>query len=108
MPGAENVEDIIDAPVVAVNGSMILVDGALAGNTREIDASGRVSKIDALFTLLVDKRRLWERIAPGRRFPGVCVLEIDEAQSALVTKAAFHTAALAGYTNISFVVRRMT
>ena len=35
LPKAENVEDIIDAPMVAVNGNQILVDGVLAGRCDE-------------------------------------------------------------------------
>src|SRR4051812_18316356 len=31
LPKAENVEDVIDAPMVAVNGNQILVDGTQAG-----------------------------------------------------------------------------
>src|SRR3954469_6223378 len=49
LPKAENVEDIIDAPMVAVNGNQILVDGVLAGSTRAIEELGRMQKIDELF-----------------------------------------------------------
>src|SRR5436305_1794612 len=34
MPKAENTLDMIDAPLVAITGSQILVDGTAAGNTR--------------------------------------------------------------------------
>jgi biopolymer transport protein ExbD len=40
LPKAENVEDIIDAPMVAVNGNQILVDGVQAGSTRAIELDG--------------------------------------------------------------------
>jgi len=55
LPKAENVEDIIDAPMVAVNGNQILVDGQLAGSTRAIEELGRMQKIDELFNLLKSK-----------------------------------------------------
>src|SRR3954454_8296726 len=45
LPKAENAEDIIDAPMVAVNGNQILVDGNLAGSTRAIEELGRLQKI---------------------------------------------------------------
>src|ERR1700684_1624236 len=37
MPKAENALDMIDAPIVAVVGSQILVDGSPAGNTRAVE-----------------------------------------------------------------------
>src|SRR5258708_23911765 len=37
MPKAENTMDMMDAPIVVVVGSQILVDGGPAGNTRPID-----------------------------------------------------------------------
>ena len=37
LPEAENTLDMIDAPMVAIVGSQLLVDGAPAGNTRAIE-----------------------------------------------------------------------
>src|SRR5262245_29400779 len=45
LPKAENVESIVDAPMIAVNGNQILVDGTLAGSTRAIEELGRLQKI---------------------------------------------------------------
>src|ERR1700755_2444308 len=45
LPKAENVDDVIDAPMVAVNGNQILVDGVQAGSTRSIEELGRLQKI---------------------------------------------------------------
>src|SRR5271154_1566629 len=39
LPKAENTMDMIDAPVVGINGSQILVDGSAAGNSRAIEDS---------------------------------------------------------------------
>src|SRR5258707_11807507 len=36
LPDAENTLDMIDAPMVAINGSLLLVDGTPSGNTRAI------------------------------------------------------------------------
>src|SRR6201999_3049546 len=49
LPKAENVEDVIVAPMVAVNGSQILVDGVQAGSTRAVEELGRMQKVDELF-----------------------------------------------------------
>ncbi len=107
LPKAENVDDIIDAPMVAVNGNQILVDGVLAGSTRAIEELGRMQKIDELFTLLKNKRELWKQIQPNKPFPGVCILQVDQNVPALVVKSVFQTAAFAGYPNVSFMVSKL-
>src|SRR5208283_1633561 len=48
IPKAENTLDMIDAPIVAVTGSQILVDGAPADNTRSVEESDRMQRIDGL------------------------------------------------------------
>ena len=107
LPQAENVDDVIDAPMVAVNGSQILVDGQQAGSTRAIEELGRLQKIDELFTVLKNKRELWKQVQPGKQFPGVCILQIDSQVPALVVKSVFQTAAFAGYPNVSFMVGKI-
>ena len=107
LPKAENVDDIIDAPMVAVNGNQILVDGVLAGSTRAVEELGRMQKIDELFTILKNKRELWKQIQPNKPFPGVCILQIDSNVPALVVKSVFQTAAFAGYPNVSFMVGKL-
>jgi len=107
LPRAENVDDVIDAPMVAVNGNQILVDGVQAGSTRAVEELGRLQKIDELFAVLKSKRELWKQVQPNKPFPGVCILQIDQNVPALVVKSVFQTAAFAGYPNVSFMVRRL-
>ena len=106
LPQAENVEAVVDAPMVAVNGNQVLVDGNLAGSTRAIEDLGRMQKVDELFDMLKRKRELWKSFNPTKPFPGVCILQVDENVKALVVKSVFQTAAYAGYPNISFMVRK--
>src|SRR5262245_45935679 len=107
LPKAENVDDIIDAPMVAVNGNQILVDGVQAGSTRAIEELGRLQKIDELFNILKAKRELWKSVQPGKPFPGVAILQVDQEVPALVVKSVFQTAAFAGYPNVSFMVGKI-
>lgn len=107
LPKAENVEDIIDAPMIAVNGNQILVDGTLAGSTRAIEELGRLQKIEELWTILKNKRELWKQLQPNKPFPGVCILQVDQNVPALVVKSVFQTAAFAGYPNVSFMVGKI-
>ena len=104
LPEAENTLDMIDAPMVAISGSLILVDGTAAGNTRAIEDSKRLQRIDELFNILKGKREVWKQLHPGKDFPGVVVLQIDQEVTAVVVKSVFQTSAFAGYPNVSFMV----
>jgi biopolymer transport protein ExbD len=104
LPDAENTLDMIDAPMVGISGSLILVDGSPAGNTRAIEDSKRLQRIDELFNILKAKREVWRQLHPGKDFPGVVVLQIDQDVQAIVVKSVFQTAAFAGYPNVSFMV----
>jgi biopolymer transport protein ExbD len=104
LPKAENTIDMIDAPLVAVTGSQVLVDGTPAGNTRAIEDSKRLQRIDELFNLLKAKRELWKTTHPGKDFPGVVVLQIDQNVQAVVVKSVFQSSAFAGFPNVSFMV----
>ena len=109
LPKAENTIDMVDAPMIAINGSQILVDGTAAGSTRAIEEAGRMQRIDELFNILKSKRELWKSIqgGSGKAFPGVCVLQVDQQVQALVVKSVFQTAAFAGYPNVSFMVGQL-
>jgi biopolymer transport protein ExbD len=107
MPKAENTLDMIDAPMVAVVGSQILVDGAATGNTRPVEESDRMQRIDELFNVLKSKRELWKQTHPNKDFPGVVLLQIDQSVKAVVVKSIFQTAAFAGFPNVSFMVNNL-
>jgi biopolymer transport protein ExbD len=107
MPKAENTLDMIDAPLVVVVGSQILVDGGPAGNTRPVEESDRMQRIDELFNLLKSKRELWKQTHPNKDFPGVVLLQIDQNIKAVIVKSVFQTAAFAGFPNVSFMVNNL-
>jgi biopolymer transport protein ExbD len=107
LPKAQNVMDMTDAPIVAITGTQILVDGTPAGSTRTIEEANRLQRIDELFNILKNKRELWKQVNPGKEFPGVALLQVDRRVSALVVKSVFQTAAMAGFPGISFEVGRL-
>ena len=107
LPKAENVIDMTEAPMVAITGTQILVDGTPAGSTRTIEDANRMQRVDELFGILKNKRELWKQVNPGKEFPGVAVLQVDRRVTALVVKSVFQTAAMAGYPSISFMVGRL-
>jgi biopolymer transport protein ExbD len=104
LPKAENTIDMVDAPMLAINGSQVIVDGTAAGSTRAIEEAGRLQRVDELFNILKSKRELWKATNAGKSFPGVCVMQVDQDVPALVVKSVFQTAAFAGYPNVSFMV----
>jgi biopolymer transport protein ExbD len=107
LPKAQNVMDMLEAPMVAVTGTQILVDGVPSGSTRTIEEANRLQRIDELFNVLKNKRELWKQLNPGKEFPGVAILQVDKRVPALVVKSVFQTAAFAGFPNISFMVGRI-
>ena len=107
LPSAEHVLDMVEAPMVAITGTQILVDGTPAGSTRAIEEANRLQRVDELFNILKNKRELWKQINPGKPFPGVAILQVDKRVPALVVKSVFQTSAFAGYPNISFMTKRL-
>jgi biopolymer transport protein ExbD len=107
LPNAENTMDMTEAPMVAITGTQILVDGTPSGNTQAIVEANRMQRVDELFNVLKNKRELWKQINPGKEFPGVVILQVDRRVQALVVKSVFQTAAFAGYPNVSFMVGRL-
>jgi biopolymer transport protein ExbD len=106
LPYAQNAEDMLDAPIVAVSGSNIMVDGVLVGNTRTVEENKQIRRIEELFNSLKGKRDTFKQAQPNKEFPGVVVLEIDQDVQAVVVKSVFQTAAFAGYPRVSFMVNK--
>jgi biopolymer transport protein ExbD len=107
LPSAMNAVDMLEAPLVAVTGTQILVDGIPAGSTRAIMDANRMQKIDELDAVLKNKRELWKQLKPGEEFPGNVILQVDKRVPALVVKSVFQTAAMAGYPAVSFMVGQL-
>jgi biopolymer transport protein ExbD len=105
LPLADNVEDMTNAPMIAVAGQMILVDGIPAGTTRPVKEANRMQKLDELFNLLKGRREIYTQINPGKQFHGIAILQVDREVEAVIVKSVFQTAALAGYPNVSFMVK---
>ena len=108
LPPAANVQDMIDAPMISVARSTILIDGTEVGNTRSLEEHRRIETIEELSRALVARRNTWKQLHPDRPFPGALVLQIDQDVASVVVKSVFQTAARAGYPAISFMVQRGT
>lgn len=106
LPYATNATDMLEAPIVAISGSNIMVDGVLVGNTRSIEEGKQMRRIEELFNALKAKKDTFKQAQPGKEFPGVVVLEIDQDVQAVVVKSVFQTSAFAGYPRVSFMVNK--
>lgn len=106
LPSAENVDDMAEAPLVAISGTQIMVNGTPAGSVRAIEDANRLQRVEELFDVLKAQRETWTQVQPTKPFPGVVILQVDHRVKALVVKSVFQTAAYAGYPNVSFMVRR--
>lgn len=104
LPTAENAEDVIDAPIVSLDGNQVFVDGQFAGSAKSVE--DRLGRIDELFAALKTRRENWKTLQPNKPFPGVVILQIDQETKAVVVKSVFQTAAYAGYPNVSFMVTK--
>ena len=109
LPSAENTIDMVTAPMVAINGSQILVNEHPVGSTRAVEEAGRVMpRIDELYNALKSLKDDWKKLNPSNKeFPGVVILQVDKEVPALVVKSVFQTAAFAGYPNVSFMVSKL-
>ena len=107
LPSAQNTGALAEAPIIAVAGAAIMVDGVPAGNTRGILDANRLVKVDELMDALKARKALWGQIHPGKdaEFPGVVILQIDNKVPAIVVKSVFMTAAGSGFPRVSFMVR---
>jgi biopolymer transport protein ExbD len=106
LPEAVNFTDMLEAPMVTVAKSEILLDGKEVGTIREVELAQRVHSIEDLSRALVAKRETWKQLHPQKPFPGALVLQIDQDVPSIVVKSIFQTAAHAGYPAISFMVQR--
>jgi biopolymer transport protein ExbD len=107
VPEAVVAVDLIDAPIVAISGTELLVDGAAAGNTRLATENKRIQRFEEMFNILKAKRDQWKTLFPTKEFPGVVILQVDQDVEAVVVKSTFQTAAFAGYPNVSFMVTKV-
>lgn len=92
VPSARNVMDVIEAPLVTITPTSVLVDGVPAGSELGI--------------ILKHKRELSRQANPDSHFPGVVAMRVDASTPSALVKNAVRSATQAGYPQIEFLVRR--
>ena len=107
VPIADNIGDIVDAPLVDVRSDAVVVDGSVVATHGELSAfsSKGVARLEGLFVSLKAKHDLAMQVAPGREPPTHVILAIDGDVPAAVVKSVVMTAARSGYPSIDFMVQ---
>ncbi len=106
IPVADNIMDVIDAPMVHVGASGdVLLDGSLVTTRAELEAShGRVARLDGLFNSLRQQYELKKQLRPNALPNEHVLLAIDGDVPAYVVKSIVLTASRSGYPSIDFLV----
>lgn len=106
MPNAEHAVDLELAPIVAIDGRVVTLDGRRMADTQTLAATAGVERIEQLVADLETLRRNWSILHAREPFPGTVIVQADREIDFRVVKKVMFSAAQAGYTNISFAVNR--
>lgn len=104
IPTVPHADQLHMAPIVSISAQAILHDGQRVANPAEVLAS--TDRIDRLFERLQDSRRTWPVTHPNEPFAGDIIFQIDRSTQWQLIKRVAQTCALAGYTNLNFVVQK--
>ncbi len=84
-------------PIVTLDGTAVILDGAEVGDTKRSVETGELGKIGGLYDALKKRREEWKSNHSNLRFPGVVGLRVSSKVPGGAFKCAFFTAAFAGF-----------
>ena len=108
LPAAFHGEDLVDAPLIVVGPRHVTLDGTLVAETPAIAEASEPPPLDALRTLLVNKKELWQQIRPDAPFPGEILIAAAQDLPAYAVLRVMASAAAAGYPRTSFMVQKLS
>ncbi|APR88651.1 hypothetical protein A7982_14000 [Minicystis rosea] len=91
-------------PLVVIGGEHITIEGKPVGSVLGIDPNARLTKVDALFEALKNRRAMWKAAHQGEAFAGVASLVVAPGTSGRVFASVFQTMAFAGFPTIHVAV----
>lgn len=106
MPVAAHTVDLEIAPIIAIDASVVTLDGRRMADTTTLGATAQLDRIEPLIQDLDTMRRNWSVLHPREPFSGAVILQADQAVDFRVVKKVMFAAAQAGYTNVSFAVNQ--
>lgn len=104
MPSAANTEVLEVAPVIAIDGRVVTIDGVRVADTQTLNLESGVERIEALHERLEQGRENWSVLHPNEPFPGAVVIQADVRVDFRVIKKVMFTAVQSGHLNVSFAV----
>lgn len=100
---AEHAEPLPDdAPMVAVDGTHITVEGVMVASTEAVSGTQR---IDGAWNALRDTRKRWVDAHPGAPFGGLVLVRAHPQTKMRVVRSLLLTASMAGYPVAGIVVQ---
>lgn len=106
MPRAANTDDLDEAPVIAINPQVVMLDGMRVADTQSLAASATMERIEPLIQTLTTLKRNYATLHPNGTFNGAVIVMADERIDYRVIKKVMFSTAQAGYSQISFAVNR--
>lgn len=104
LPEGVNTETLEEAPMVAINRQVVMLNGVRMADTASLAASAEVAPIQQLVQDLETLKRNWSILHPQQPFAGVVVIQGDVNTDYRVIKKVMFSTAQAGYSNVSFAV----
>jgi biopolymer transport protein ExbD len=109
LPFAERAAGLESAPVIQISQGVVRLDLGEVSTVRELLADDRPDwKIAMLTEQLVVKRHNWTLSHLGKAFPAEVIVEAEPGATMKALKKVIYSAALAGYTSVSFAVMQGT
>lgn len=106
VPDATHGDDLELAPVLAIDGQVVTLDGRRMADTQTLARTAGLERIDGLVNDLETLHRNWALLHPHDAFPGAVVLQVDRAVDFRVVRDVMFSAAQAGYPNVRFAVNQ--
>jgi biopolymer transport protein ExbD len=105
LPEASHGQTIDVAPVVAINGSEIVVTGQKVAEIADLERDSGYLNIPALEERLRDEKKRWDFIHqqdPNKRWEGAVNIQADKAVPFRIVKRVMYSCAVAGFFNVNF------
>ena len=107
MPDAATTEALETAPIISIDHRVITLNGNRIADTQTQGQSSEVNPIEPLVQGLDTERRTWETLHPTELFNRQAIIQADREIDFRVLKKIMLSAALAGYSQISFAVNKV-
>ncbi len=105
LPEAQHGQTIDVAPVVAINGTEIVVTGQKVAEIADLERDSGYLNIPALEERLRDEKKRWDFIHqqdPNKRWEGAVNIQADKAVPFRIVKRVMFSCAVAGFFNVNF------